>query len=123
MALTRPGLDLAISERDFQRKVLDLAKMMGWRVAHFRAALNARGHYQTPVAADGACWPDLYMLHPGRRTPPLYRELKSQKGKVDPLQQRWGDDLLACGQDWSVWRPSDWPEIVDALSGGRAASR
>lgn len=123
MALTRPGLDLTISERDFQRKVLELAKMMGWRVAHFRAALNQRGEWQTPVAADGAGWPDLYLLHPGRRTPPLYRELKSQKGIVHPRQQRWGDDLLACGQDWAVWRPSDWSEIVHALSGGRAASR
>ncbi len=36
-----------------------------------------------------------------------FRELKSQHGKMRPEQTDWRYRLLAAGQDWAVWRPSD----------------
>lgn len=37
----------------------------------------------------------------------LFRELKTQRGKVSREQQAWLDALAAAGQDAGVWRPMD----------------
>lgn len=37
----------------------------------------------------------------------LFRELKTQRGKVTREQQAWLDALSAAGQDACVWRPED----------------
>src|SRR5690606_4527127 len=68
--LTRPK----VTESAFQRQVLALAKMLGWRTAHFRPAMNQRGDWRTPVAGDGKGWPDLVLVK-GERV--LFRELKT----------------------------------------------
>jgi hypothetical protein len=47
-----------VSERDFQAAVLEAARVFGWHVAHFRPARTAHG-WRTPVAADGAGFPDI----------------------------------------------------------------
>ena len=36
-------------ERDFQRAVVELARLMGWRVHHTRPALTQRGRWITPI--------------------------------------------------------------------------
>jgi hypothetical protein len=115
----RPGVALTVTERDFQRTVIELAHLFGWKVAHFRTAMNARGVYMTPVGADGAGWPDLVLIHPARGRI-LYRELKAERGRLDPRQTTWGEWLTAAGCDWTVWRPSDMPEITYTLSHGTA---
>jgi hypothetical protein len=38
----------------------------------------------------------------------LWRELKSDGGKLSPEQTAIGYALKALGQDWAVWRPVDW---------------
>ena len=38
----------------------------------------------------------------------MYRELKSETGKLRPDQRKVGDLILAAGGDWAVWRPSDY---------------
>lgn len=105
-----------VSERDFQRAVIDLAHTFHWRVAHFRTAVNPqRGNYMTPVGADGAGWPDLVLVHPGSGRI-LFRELKSRSGRITAGQTRWGEWLTACRLDWKVWRPADMPEIARTLA-------
>jgi hypothetical protein len=37
----------------------------------------------------------------------LWRECKTEKGKLRPEQTRVGMQLAAHGQDYAVWRPSD----------------
>jgi hypothetical protein len=37
----------------------------------------------------------------------MLRELKTEKGRVTPDQQRWGHLLRQAGQNWDVWRPAD----------------
>lgn len=104
--------ELKIPERDFQAQVIELARMTGWRVAHFRPAMDSKGRWKTAVAGDGAGFPDLVLARPGKL---LFRELKSNTGKVEPEQVAWGDALRAAGADWAVWRPRDWPFIEQAL--------
>ena len=103
-----------VSEREFQGAVIDLAQLHGWRVAHFRTAMNARRQYQTPVAADGKGWPDLFLVHPDSGQT-LAVECKSAKGKTTDEQDQWLDDLARCGIPAEVWRPKDWAYIVIRL--------
>lgn len=93
----------------------ELARLHGWKVAHFRAATLTNGRTVTPVAADGAGWPDLVLVHPVRGV--LFRELKTDRGRVSPHQRVWIDWLEAAGVDVGVWRPRDWPEIQSTLTG------
>lgn len=105
----RPG---SPCERHFQRQVIDLARLCGWRVAHFRPAQTVRG-WRTPVEADGAGFPDLLMV---RGNELLALELKSAKGKATPEQEEW---LAAFGQVTEAaalcLRPVQWPLIEAAL--------
>jgi len=94
---------LAISEREFQATVLELAAWMGWRTYHTWRSDHSPAGY-----------PDLTMVR-GRRI--VYAELKSQWGRVSRQQAAWLDALLATGQcEVRLWRPSDWESIVAILA-------
>ncbi len=49
----------------------------------------------------------------------LWRECKTQKGRLTPEQRMVGEALTALGQDWAVWRPADLlsRRIVSELAG------
>jgi VRR-NUC domain len=99
-------------ERDFQTAVVDAARLGGWRVAHFRAARTRHG-WRTPVAADGAGFPDLVLV---RGAQLVAAELKSARGKVTREQAEWLDALDGAGVAVYVWRPADWDEVVEVLA-------
>lgn len=92
-----------MSERDFQRAVIDLAHMLSWRVAHFRPAKTSKG-WRTPVEADGAGWPDLILCR-GERI--VAAELKAGRNKTTAQQDDWLAHLAATGVEVFVWRPDD----------------
>jgi hypothetical protein len=98
-------------ERELQACIIDAARIGGWRVAHFRTALNGRGHYMTPVAADGKGWPDLVLV----RDRVIFAELKSAKGTVSVDQAEWMRVLRAAGEDVRVVRPDDLEAFVAEL--------
>lgn len=100
------------TEAGFQQAVIDLAHLNGWLVAHFRPAQTRAGKWVTPVAADGAGFPDLVLVHDEHV---LFRELKTAKGRVSVAQMHWLDALELAGADVGVWRPGDWPEIEATL--------
>lgn len=77
-------------EAIFQKDVIDLAHTLGWRVAHFRTSMNARGHYMTAVAADGKGFPDLCMVRRGRI---VFAELKAGSNPLTAEQKAWMEDL------------------------------
>jgi len=108
------SLMLSATETQFQEAVVEAAQVHGWIVAHFRPAKTEKG-WRTPVAADGKGFPDLVLAHPQRGV--LFRELKSEKGKVSPEQQVWIDTLTAGGADAGFWRPRDWDDIERVLRG------
>lgn len=93
-----------MSEDDLLRAVLDMIRLFGLHVAHFRPAKTERG-WRTPVQADGKGYPDLGpIVGPGGL---IYRELKSDTGTLTSEQKDWKQWLEAAGADFSVWRPSD----------------
>lgn len=107
--------DLQLTEQQFQDQVVDLARLLGYRVAHFRPARTEKG-WRTPVAADGAGWPDLVLAKAGRL---IFAELKSQRGRLSDDQHAWLDALRAAGAEAYVWRPSQFDDIETTLRGAR----
>ena len=99
-------------ERDFQRAVIDLARLMGWRVHHTRPALTRRGRWLTPIQGD-AGFPDLVLVRAGRV---IFAELKCNGVRPTPQQQAWLDALASCaGVECYLWTPADWKTIIDTL--------
>jgi hypothetical protein len=93
-----------VTEGELQYAVIELAHVLGWKCAHFRPAMNARGEWRTPVQADGKGFPDLVLV----RDRVLYRELKSARGTLSVEQQDWLHALKLAGADVDVWRPEQW---------------
>lgn len=94
-------------ERDFQARVCQLAVMLGWSV------------YSIPDSrrATVSGYPDLTMWHPKRKRF-LLAELKRENGRVSPAQKQVIADLLSCGLEVHLWRPSDFDtKIVPILKG------
>ncbi len=124
------------SEKEFQRMVVQLARLLGWKCVYFRPARVVRRGvetYETPVGGDAAGWPDLVLARverpaggdgvrgPGRLRI-IFAELKSETGRVDPLQREWAE-LLSHGQtevQYCLWRPSQWDSIQATLTGRSA---
>jgi hypothetical protein len=98
-------------EKTFQAQVIELARVLAWTVAHFRPALTRHG-WRTPVAADGAGFVDLCMAGRGRV---IFRELKSNRGRLSDDQKAWIALLERNGADVAVWRPRMWDEIAADL--------
>jgi hypothetical protein len=107
-----------VSEAELQQAVIELARLLGWRVAHFRPALTLHG-YRTPVEADGAGFPDLVLVRDGRL---IFAELKSRGRRLGVAQTIWADRLAlvaaasAGAVAFVVWNPDDWAEGLIELA-------
>jgi len=99
-----------MSEAEFTRQVLALAKLLGWRTFHARAARTTKG-WRTPVQGDGKGFADIVCV----RERVLWIELKTDTGKLTPEQDAWIKSLRGADQEVHVWRPRDWPEIEKVL--------
>ena len=106
-----------LSEAQFQSQVVRLAHLRGWKVAHFRRVRvqrrNGSVYYETPVAADGAGFPDL-ILSRGDRL--VAAELKVGRNQPTAEQSAWGWALIRGGVMWHVWRPELWTDIEETLT-------
>jgi VRR-NUC domain-containing protein len=107
-----------ITETAWQDWIAELARLHGWRAAHFRPARTMHG-WRTAVGYDGAGWPDLVLVHPQRRLI-LYREVKTDRGRRRPEQERWAAWLGDAGADYAIWQPRHRPEVVELLTDGKA---
>jgi hypothetical protein len=85
-------MNARMSEKQLQAAVTAICKLYGIAWYHTR---DSRG------SVPG--YPDLTMA--GRKL--LFRELKTETGRVRPEQAGWLDRLTAAGADADVWRPGD----------------
>lgn len=91
-----------VTERALQQRIIDTATALKWRSFHV---------FDSRRSEPG--WPDLVLLRPPRL---LFVELKSEKGRLTPEQQRWLDLLAQVpGVETAVWRPRDLPDAIDYL--------
>jgi hypothetical protein len=100
-----------ITEAEFQRQVLDIAKLFRWTVAHFRPAQTSRG-WRTPVSADGKGFPDLCMVRGDRI---VFAELKREKAKLTDEQVGWIKLLQQTQAEVYVWYPLEIDQIAELL--------
>jgi hypothetical protein len=96
-----------VNEDALQSRVMDTAKLMGWRRVHFRPA-QQRGRWVTAYTGDDG-FPDLVLARAGRV---LLAELKAEDGRFRPGQREW---LEAAGDNGKLWRPADWDSILEVL--------
>jgi hypothetical protein len=92
-----------LTEAEFQRQVVKLARSLGWETWHPQIAVWSKSG-----------WPDLVLCKPPRL---LFWELKTDKGKTSADQDKWLADLRACGQEARVVRPADRQWIHETLLG------
>lgn len=102
-----------LTEAKFLKMVLDLAKLRGWRTAHFRPAKTSKG-WRTAVQGDGRGFPDLILI---RDRVMVVAELKVGRGQLTEEQKVW---LAAFARlepvvRVLVWRPADWEKIQALL--------
>ena len=110
-----------MSEAAFADAVAKVARMYGWKIAHWGIGWTNKG-YRTPARYDGSGFPDWVLVHPIRGLI-WYRELKAgtkPNRQLDPAQALWRNWLISAGANWDVWRPADFDDIVAALSNGTA---
>lgn len=91
-----------VTEAEFQRQVLDLARMFGWSSYHPKLSKwSERG------------WPDLAMVRGPRL---IFAELKRENGKTSEHQDHWLGLLRAVPSiEVFLWRPSDFETIAGLL--------
>lgn len=99
MSLYR-GRAVVESERNFQIKVIEAAELLGWLVYHTHDSRRSQPGY-----------PDLTMV----RERVVFAELKAKTGQVRPDQIVWAQRLTNAGQEVYLWRPADWPEVLEVL--------
>ena len=103
------------TEQGYQRAILRLAGLLGWRYCHFRAARTLHG-WRTPVEGD-AGFPDLVLCRPPRL---ILAEIKSARGRYSPAQRAWLDVLSGVpGVEVCEWRDGQTTleEIREILTG------
>jgi hypothetical protein len=103
-----------MKESHFQNSVIMLAKLHGWLVMHTRAVEIRPGVWKTPLQGH-AGYPDLTLVHSFRGI--IFAELKSDIGRVSPMQKAWHDRIHEAGGEIHVWRPKDLDEISKRLAG------
>lgn len=105
--------DLTITEAAWQATIVAAAHATGWLVNHTRRSIGAKGKWVTATSVTG--WPDLELAHPKHGI--IYAELKRENGYLTDAQAVVLDKLRQAGGRVFVWRPSDWDEVQDVLSG------
>jgi hypothetical protein len=105
-------------EREFQRQVMDYARLNGWEVRHIhdsrREVVDRKRGRLLVGDADAAGLPDLIMVRP---PVVLFAELKRRRGKASDAQVFFLGLLAGCGPNVRVklWRPGDWSDIETTL--------
>ena len=90
-----------MSEAQWQQRITDTCDLLG-----------LKWHHETDSRRSRKGFPDLVIAGPGGL---IFAELKSQKGKVRAEQEEWIGALLTSGARAYIWRPQDWPLVVQAL--------
>ena len=108
----------AESERDFQAKVIEVAQRLGW-VAHAERPARTLTGWVTPIQGDKG-FMDIWLAKvnkDGTTATLIAWELKSEKGRLTLEEKVWLAILEKVpGIIVGVKRPSDWDEILKALS-------
>ena len=102
---------LKLTEAQFTRQVIQLAQLMGFKVAHFRPAQTSKG-WRTAVSGDGVGFPDLVLVR-GREI--YFWELKVKPNRASTAQAEWIEALQDARVKAQVLYPEQWEWIQETL--------
>lgn len=115
-----------LTEAAFQKRVVGLARVYGWRIYHApdNRPAGKSGRAQRMADRSSVGFPDLLLLRPGRL---VVAELKTRTGKLGPGQREWLAEftrlgfMLECEEriEAYLWRPADWDAIHETLRDGQ----
>lgn len=94
-----------MTEAALQKATLDLARLLGWRIARFPMLNLGRDGQPRKLAYDTAGFPDCILVRNGRL---LTIEFKAENGRMSEQQDNWNDALLKTGATVCVFKPRDW---------------
>lgn len=120
MKTPREIMDSKISEKDFQKQVLELLTLYKWdfvyhvfetgtRIACPRCDFLVSGHYARRI---GEGFPDILAGRVADKRI-LVAELKSETGKVTEAQETWLNFFHFIGWETYIWRPHDWDRLLE----------
>ena len=89
----------AMSERQLDALIEDARKVLGIRLSY-----HTHDSRRSPAG-----FPDRVYCGPGGV---LFRELKTDTGKLSDAQVTWLAALKLAGGDVGTWRPVDWPDRI-----------
>jgi hypothetical protein len=99
---------LAPDEREFQRAVLELLELLGYRAVHHRPLRTRHGWATGLQGAGSKGWPDILAVRTRPELAGRHRiiaiELKGACGRVEPDQRAWLGLLAAAGVEVHIWR-------------------
>ena len=103
---------MALTEAQWKTKVIAFARAHGWLVSEMIDGEHNRRQQGDPGA------PDLLLTHP-KRGLAMHVELKTDDGRLKPMQRRWIESLENAGHDVEIWRPAYWHDFAPLLTGTR----
>ena len=89
-----PSYAARMPERELQGLVAEMCAHLNLLHFHVYYAKHMR-----------AGWPDSTIIGAGKV---IFRELKSEYGRLTAEQKLVGERLKAAGAEWNVWRPRHW---------------
>jgi len=89
--------------RELQKAIIEMARQLGWKVAHTPPIATERG-WRTAVAADGKGFPDLVLV----RDRLIVAEVKGDTDRLRPEQRDWLTAFRMAGISAHVWTPDSW---------------
>ena len=100
---------VALTEAQWKTQVIEFARAHGWLVSEM-----IDGEHNKRQQGDAGA-PDLLLTHE-RSKLALHVELKTDDGRLKPMQRRWIESLEEAGHDCEIWRPRDWDVIKNLLT-------
>lgn len=108
---------MKILESDWQKTVIDLLHLYGYRVCETRKA-RVQKHgvdvYRTPWGADGKGQLDLIAINRQLKSL-IVIENKTENGRLSPEQKEWHDDWISVCKDVYVLRPDNFEDLRNRL--------
>lgn len=97
-----------LTEAQWQKRVVEIATLHGWRWCHLRPAQVRNGRWATPQGGHPG-FPDLVLARAGEV---IVAELKTDTGRMRPGQPEWLEQL---GPHGRLWRPAQWDDVHNEL--------
>lgn len=103
-----------LTEKEYQKRIEDLAKRLGYLVNHVNKATVAGGRFITPTSHAG--FPDLWLVAEHALLVFEVKREAARPSEIKAAQKEWIRRLqTVAGVHAYVVRPSDWPHVEQLL--------